>query len=316
MIVTNLPKRKPDNSDKLGSSNNTHSEYDAAMSTSSPLPRGIRAVPVRRNNGQLHNDYVVIEEPLEIRLDGKSVVVTMRTPGHDEELATGFLYSEQLITDNRRISDIRCVAGISTTDTRIKVTHFPGDRVDITTEKHDPTDNTQPADRTFRATASCGVCGKESIDQLDSLTDSLPKIIPIPIETALLESLPGRLRSAQELFDITGGIHAAAIFSMDGELLCLREDIGRHNAVDKVIGHYVLQNTAPLRDHILVVSGRAGFELVQKALNAAMPVMVSVGAASSVAVEMAATAGMTLYTFAGRGGGNLHVISPNGTTET
>ncbi len=286
------------------------------MSTSSPLPRGIRAVPVRRNNDQLHNDYVVIEEPLEIRLDGKSVVVTMRTPGHDEELATGFLYSEQLITDNRRISAIRCVAGISTTDTRIKVTHFPGDRVDITTEKHDPTDNTQPADRTFRATASCGVCGKESIDQLDSLTDSLPEIIPIAIETALLESLPGRLRSAQELFDITGGIHAAAIFSMDGKLLCLREDIGRHNAVDKVIGHYVLQNTVPLRDHILVVSGRAGFELVQKALNAAMPVMVSVGAASSVAVEMAATAGMTLYTFAGRGGGNLHVISPNGTTET
>ncbi len=286
------------------------------MSTSSPLPRGIRAVPVRRNNGQLNNDYVVIEEPLEIRLDGKSVVVTMRTPGHDEELAAGFLYSEQLITDNRRVSDIRCVAGINTTDTRIKVTHFPGDRVEITTEKHDPADNTQPADRTFRATASCGVCGKESIDQLDSLTDSLPEIIPIAIETALLESLPGHLRAAQELFDVTGGIHAAAIFSMDGKLLYLREDIGRHNAVDKVIGHYVLQNAAPLRERILVVSGRAGFELVQKALNAAIPVMVSVGAASSVAVEMAAAAGMTLYTFAGRGGGNLHVISPDGTTET
>ena len=286
------------------------------MSTSSPLPRGIRAVSVRRNNGQVDNDYVVIEEPLEIQLDGKPVVVTMRTPGYDEELAAGFLYSEQLITHDRHISDIHSVAGINTHDTRVKVTHFSGDRVEITTETPSPTDRRQTSDRTFRATAACGVCGKESVEQLDNLTDSLPKITPVSTETDLLESLPEQLRSSQSLFELTGGIHAAGIFSMDGELLCLREDIGRHNAVDKVIGHYVLQNAVPLRNRILVVSGRAGFELVQKALNAAIPVMVSVGAASSVAVEMATTAGMTLYTFAGRGHGNLHVISSHGTTKT
>lgn len=286
------------------------------MSTSSPLPRGIRAVAVRRNDGQINNDYVVIEEPLEIQLDGKPVVVTMRTPGHDEELAAGFLYSEQLITNDRHISDIHSVAGISTHDTRVKVTHFSGDRVEITTEKPSTTNTTQTADRTFRATAACGVCGKESVEQLDNLTDNLPTITPVSPETDLLESLPEQLRSSQSLFELTGGIHAAGIFSMEGQLLCLREDIGRHNAVDKVIGHYVLQNAVPLRNRILVVSGRAGFELVQKALNAAIPVMVSVGAASSVAVEMAATASMALYTFAGRGGGNLHVISPDSTTKT
>jgi len=296
--------------------NNTHNEYDAAMSTLSPLPRGIRAVPVRRNDGQINNDYVVIEEPLEIQLDGKPVVVTMRTPGHDEELAAGFLYSEQLITNDRLISDIHSVAGISTHDTKVKVTHFSGDRVEITTEKPSTTDTTQTADRTFRATAACGVCGKESVDQLDNLTDNLPTITPVSAETDLLESLPEQLRSSQSLFKLTGGIHAAGIFSMEGQLLCLREDIGRHNAVDKVIGHYVLQNAVPLRNRILVVSGRAGFELVQKALNAAIPVMVSVGAASSVAVEMAAMASMELYTFAGRGGGNLHVVSPDSTTKT
>ncbi len=286
------------------------------MSTLSPLPRGIRAVPVRRNDGQINNDYVVIEEPLEIQLDGKPVVVTMRTPGHDEELAAGFLYSEQLITNDRLISDIHSVAGISTHDTKVKVTHFSGDRVEITTEKPSTTDTTQTADRTFRATAACGVCGKESVDQLDNLTDNLPTITPVSAETDLLESLPEQLRSSQSLFKLTGGIHAAGIFSMEGQLLCLREDIGRHNAVDKVIGHYVLQNAVPLRNRILVVSGRAGFELVQKALNAAIPVMVSVGAASSVAVEMAAMASMELYTFAGRGGGNLHVVSPDSTTKT
>ena len=284
------------------------------MSTSPPRPSGIRAVPVRRNNGKINKDYVVIEEPLEIQLNGKPVVVTMRTPGHDKELAAGFLYGEQLIT-GEHISNIRSVAGARVPDTTIKVTHFSGDRVEVTTETPSSTNTTQPADRTFRATASCGVCGKESVDQLDNLTDSLPAIIPVATEIDLLESLPESLRGAQELFEITGGIHAAGIFSMQGKLLCLREDIGRHNAVDKVIGHYVLKNAAPLHDRILVVSGRAGFELVQKALNAAIPVMVSVGAASSVAVEMATAAGMTLYTFAGRGSGNLHVLSAHGTTE-
>ena len=142
---------------------------------------------------------------------------------------------------------------------------------------------------------------------MDELDQELPSIAPVECRPALLETLPDRLRAAQTLFEATGGIHAAGIFTLDGELACVREDIGRHNAVDKVIGYFVLRDELPLRERILVVSGRAGFELVQKALMAAIPAMVSVGAASSVAVDMATAAGMTLYSFAGRGRGNLHV---------
>ena len=146
---------------------------------------------------------------------------------------------------------------------------------------------------------------RASIDDLDQ---ELPRIAPVECRPALFEALPDRLRAAQTLFEATGGIHAAGIFSLDGEPLCVREDIGRHNAVDKVIGHFVLRDELPLPDRILVVSGRAGFELVQKALKAAHSGDgLSVGAASSVAVDMATAAGMTLYSFAGRGRGNLHV---------
>ena len=160
------------------------------------------------------------------------------------------------------------------------------------------------ASREFRATAACGVCGKT---ELDDLRQDLPLIVPVEVDPELLESLPDRLRPAQKLFDATGGIHAAGLFKLDGSLLFVREDIGRHNAVDKVIGCSVLKGDLPLSDRILVVSGRAGFELVQKALKAAIPVMVSVGAASSLAVDMATNAGMALYSFAGPGRGNLHV---------
>ena len=135
----------------------------------------------------------------------------------------------------------------------------------------------------------------------------LPPIARVECATELLESLPERMRPHQTLFEATGGIHAAGLFTLDGELLCVREDIGRHNAVDKVIGRAVLDGATSLADRILVVSGRAGFELVQKALKAAIPVMVSVGAASSLAVDMATAAGMTLYSFVGPGHGNLHI---------
>jgi len=191
------------------------------------------------------------------------------------------------------------------------VTSFAGDRVEVAlarraghTDEAVPAAPTAEPAREFRATAACGVCGKESMDDLEH---ELPSISPIECRPALFEALPDRLRAAQTLFEATGGIHAAGIFTPDGELLCVREDIGRHNAVDKVIGHFVLRGEMPLRDRILVVSGRAGFELVQKALMASIPAMVSVGAASSVAVDMATGAGMTLYSFAGRGRGNLHV---------
>ena len=270
------------------------------------LSPGIRAVPVRRRGEQLDQDLVVVEEPLEIRIARKPLVVTMRTPGQDEELAAGFLYAEGLVAGAADIVSIRAEAGSGSADAQIRVTSFAGDRVHVELRDGVPTPDVGKAEREFRATAACGVCGKEQIDDLDQ---ALPDIRPVEIAAELLEALPNRLRGSQELFDRTGGIHAAGLFTLDGTPLCVREDIGRHNAVDKVIGHFVLQEEVPLRDRILVVSGRAGFELVQKALKAAIPVMVSVGAASSLAVDMATKAGMVLYSFAAPGRGNLHVPS-------
>ena len=280
------------------------------MGSNAALSPALRAVTVRRRGERLDQDLIVVEEPLEIRLDGKPLVVTMRTPGEDEELAAGFLHAEGLLAGGAGIVALRAVAGdraaVAGSPARIRVTSFAGDRVEVTLAEHaaSPAAPAAAPEREFRATAACGVCGKASIDDLDQ---ELPPIAPVECRPALFETLPERLRAAQTLFEATGGIHAAGIFTLDGELLCVREDIGRHNAVDKVIGHFVLRDEVPLRDRILVVSGRAGFELVQKALKAAIPAMVSVGAASSVAVDMATAAGMTLYSFAGRGRGNLHV---------
>lgn len=279
---------------------------------------GVRAVPVRRG-GLVEQDFVVVEAPLEIRLDGRPLVVTMRTPGHDAELAAGFLYAEGLITGKADLASLQAVAGggsdRGSAGGRIRVTDFSGDRVEAVLANAaaepaaaGPPSGPDPAaplpEREFRATAACGVCGKASLDEVER---DLPPVTPIDCRPELLEALPGRLREAQTLFDATGGIHAAGIFTADGDLLCLREDVGRHNAVDKATGCCLLRDETPLAGRILVVSGRAGFELVQKAIAAAIPVMVSVGAASSVAVEMAAAAGMTLYSFAGRGRGNLHL---------
>ena len=306
----------------------------------------VRTVTVRRRGERLDQDLVVVEEPLEIRLDGRPLVVTMRTPGNDEELAAGFLYGEGTIAGGHDIASVRAVAGgaaggatpaadgapevggtggageSSGDDSRaggvlrrIRVASFAGDRVEVTLADGAAKEAASGSaagsrtgeaerERSFAATSACGVCGKESIDDLRA---DAPAVVPVACVPALLEALPDRLRTAQALFEATGGIHAAGIFTLDGEPLCVREDIGRHNAVDKVIGHFVLDGGVPLRDRILVVSGRAGFELVQKALAASIPAMVSVGAASSVAVDMAAAAGMTLYSFAGRGRGNLHI---------
>ena len=283
------------------------------MASDAALSPALRTVTVRRRGVILDQDLIVVEEPLEIRLDGKPLVVTMRTPGDDEELAAGFLHAEGMITGGAAIASLRAVPGEREAtagggSARIRVTSFAGDRVEVTLagEPHHavPAPPTAEPEREFRATAACGVCGKASMDELDQ---ELPSIAPVECRPALLETLPDRLRAAQTLFEATGGIHAAGIFTLDGELACVREDIGRHNAVDKVIGYFVLRDELPLRERILVVSGRAGFELVQKALMAAIPAMVSVGAASSVAVDMATAAGMTLYSFAGRGRGNLHV---------
>ena len=277
------------------------------MTLEAALSPALRTVSVRRRGERLDQDLIVVEEPLELRLDGKPLVVTMRTPGNDEELAAGFLYAEGLIASGAGIVSLRAIPGARAggAPSRIRVTSFAGDRVEVTlADPAAPAPATAEPERQFRATAACGVCGKASMDELDR---ELPPVTPVECRPALFETLPDRLRAEQALFHATGGIHAAGIFTLDGELLCVREDIGRHNAVDKAIGYFVLRDALPLRDRILVVSGRAGFELVQKALMAAIPAMVSVGAASSVAVDMATAAGMTLYSFARPGRGNLHV---------
>ena len=267
---------------------------------------GVRAVSVRKRGGAEVSDFVAVEAPLEIRVGGRPLVITMRTPGHDDELAVGFLFAEGVVTSGDQIVSIRTEPGSSAPGREELAAGKVGSGSRVLVELRDAPDPgaVQRAQRDFRATAACGVCGKESLEDLDQ---ALPPIARVECATDLLDSLPERMRPHQTLFEATGGIHAAGLFTLDGELLCVREDIGRHNAVDKVIGRAVLDGAASLADRILVVSGRAGFELVQKALKAAIPVMVSVGAASSLAVDMASAAGMTLYAFVGPGRGNLHV---------
>ena len=274
------------------------------MGFKSDVPLGLQSVSVRRDGDRLDHDFVVIEEPLEIRVSGKPLVVTMRTPGHDADLAAGFLFGENVINQGSDIASVDARTGSSQHNTQIKVAKFAGDSIDVSVRENLKQVDIEHAQREYRATAACGVCGKTEIADLDF---KLPELTRTEVNTTLLETLPDILRQSQTLFEATGGIHAAGIFDQAGSLLCIREDIGRHNAVDKAIGHFVRMEAVPLTQNILVVSGRAGFELVQKALKASIPVMVSVGAASSLAVQMATDAGMALYSFAGRGRGNLHV---------
>src|SRR5918912_1114483 len=219
-------------------------------------------------------DEVAVEEPLEIRVDGAALTVTMRTPGHDEELALGFLYGEGLIEGPR-------AAGL-TDDLAANVVEVSGPLV------------RDPGARNFYTTSSCGVCGKGALEEV---AVQCPVVAPGPVVAReLLAALPDRLR--QPAFDLTGGGHATGLFDSDGNLLYAREDVGRHNAMDKVVGRALLDGLLPLRDRLLCVSGRPSFELVQKAAVAGAPVLVGVGAPSSLAVELAADRGLTLCGFA------------------
>ena len=235
--------------------------------------RGAHAL-VRRDGFE---DLVAVEEPLEIRVDGEPLAVTMRTPGHDEELAIGFLLGEGLVGRPPAVDPAPGLAA-NTVDVRGPLLRDPGPR-------------------RFYTSSSCGVCGKGALDEV---AVHAPPASPGPrIASALLASLPERL--AQPTFERTGGLHATGLFAAGGELLLAREDVGRHNAMDKVIGRALLDGLTPLRDHVLCVSGRLSFELVQKAAVAGAPIMVAVGAPSSLAVSLAADRGMTLCGFA-RGG--------------
>jgi len=227
-------------------------------------------------------DYVAVEEPLEIRVDGEPLAVTMRTPGHDEELALGFLYGEGLIGGPHR-------AGL--TD------ELAGNVVEV----QGPLAR-DPGARSFYTTSSCGVCGKGAIEQVEVLSEPLPAG-PL-VDRDLLATLPDRLR--QPAFERTGGLHATGLFSAGGELLNVREDVGRHNAMDKVIGRALLDSGLPLHDRVLCVSGRLSFELVQKAAVAGAPILVGVGAPSSLAIELASERGLTLAGFARKGSVNVY----------
>jgi FdhD protein len=222
-------------------------------------------------------DAVAVEEPLEIRVDGAPLAVTMRTPGEDEELALGFLYGEGLIDAPRG-------AGL-TEDLAANVVEVQGPLL------------RDPGERRFYTTSSCGVCGKGAIEEVAVHCDALPEGPILP--RALLADLPERLR--QPGFERTGGLHATGLFDASGELLVVREDVGRHNAMDKVVGRALLDGRLPLHGHVLCVSGRQSFELVQKAAVAGAPVLVGVGAPSSLAIRLAQDCGMTLCGFA-RGG--------------
>lgn len=254
----------------------------------------IRVVRVEAGSASAAEDLLAVEEPLEIRLGygpladrtRRTVSLTMRTPGSDLELAAGFLYTEGIISERIQIVELRnsgprVEPGNYHNVARVEL--HPGVELDL-----------GRLQRHFYTTSSCGVCGKTSLEALEVATGRSPLTSSFQVEPELLVSLPDKLRAAQEVFGRTGGLHASALFSLDGTLLCVREDVGRHNALDKLIGVQLLGDTLPLSERILLLSGRASFELLQKAFVAGVPLVAAVGAPSSLAVELAERFGITL----------------------
>ena len=231
-------------------------------------------------------DAVAREEPLEIRIEGRPVAITMRTPGHDLELAAGFLFTEGVIDGPDDLTAMAHVDDPSTPE---------GNTVDTVLAAGVPAARRGAADRAMFASSSCGVCGKATIDRLRQKVPPLSP--PLAVDDAVLMGLPRVLREAQDVFESTGGLHAAGLFTAEGRLEVSREDIGRHNAVDKVIGWRLRHDAVPIDDRILLVSGRAGFEIIQKALMAGISTVAAVGAPSSLAVELARDSGMRLIGF-------------------
>jgi FdhD protein len=254
---------------------------------------GLASVRIHRvsdTDSTLEPDLLAVEEPLEVRLshdvDGRRVhvpvSVTMRTPGHDHELAVGFLYTEGILAAREQVADVRACGMANVVRVELAV----GVSVDLARlERH------------FYTSSSCGVCGKVSLEAVRvSTRHRLPEGKPV-VEARVIRRLPDALRAAQTVFARTGGLHAAALFDARGQLLCVREDVGRHNALDKLIGAQFLAGRSPLLQDVLLVSGRASFELVQKAVVAGIPILAAVGAPSSLAVSLAREHGLTLLGF-------------------
>ncbi|WJV45228.1 formate dehydrogenase accessory sulfurtransferase FdhD [Streptomyces flavofungini] len=254
-----------------------------------------RVIRIRDGAVSERPDTLVAEEPLEIRLDGKPLAITMRTPGDDFALAAGFLVSEGVLGSADELRNIVYCAGATAdgvnTYNVVDVSTAPGVVLpDITLE------------RNVYTTSSCGLCGKASLDAVRTtarwpIDDETAGAPPVRLTPELLARLPDRLRAAQRVFDRTGGLHAAALFTEDGELIDVREDVGRHNAVDKLVGRALQDGRLPLSRTVLMVSGRASFELAQKAVMAGVPVLAAVSAPSSLAVDLAAETGLTLVGF-------------------
>jgi FdhD protein len=244
-------------------------------------------------------DRVVTEEPLEIRAGGpgdalRPLAVTMRTPGHDFELAAGFLHGEGFLRD--------------TTIRGVRYCDVPPDeqQFNIVTVLLDrPLDPTTPT-RAFTTSSSCGMCGKASIEEVEAVCARVISGPPASVPASVITALPDGLRRAQRVFGLTGGLHAAGLFTSDGDLLLAREDVGRHNAVDKIVGHGVLDGSLPYDELVLMVSGRVSFEIVQKAAMAGIPVLCAVSAPSSLAVDAAERLGVTLVGFLRDGSGNVY----------
>ncbi len=263
------------------------------------LQEGVRPAPVTRfagAEGRRGEDRVAHEEPLEIQLGTTSLAVVMRTPGHDEELGLGFLVTERVVSRADEVEALRhcSVAPHPEAEENVlRVTLREGVEVDL-----------ERLRRNLFASSSCGICGKASIE--NALATAPPLADDSRIATDVLYGLPDRLRAAQAVFDETGGLHAAGLFDAAGRLQVAREDVGRHNAVDKVIGWAAREGRLPLSGHVLMVSGRTSFEIVQKALAARIPVVAAVSAPSSLAVRLATESGMTLVGFLRGRGLNLY----------
>ena len=245
------------------------------------------------------DDTLAVEEPLEIRLrwqrngalEEESLTITMRTPGHDVELGAGLLFSEGIVSNREQILAITR----GDNDNAVLVELSPDNQLDM-----------KRFQRNFLSTSSCGVCGKMTIESLQLLHQpQLNEKMPL-LDAALLQTLPEKLRALQVLFKKTGGVHGAGLFSVDGDMLLLREDVGRHNAVDKLLGACLLEKKFPVSDCILVVSGRAGFEIIQKALAANIAFVAAVGAPTSLAIDLARTHSMTLVGFLKESGFNCY----------
>ena len=252
------------------------------------ITRWTDAEPIRMK------DELVVEEPLEIRVGQQSLIVLMRTPGHDFELAAGFLYTESLIASS---DDIEIIAYCETEDSETGDADVSSYQniVNVQLREELNLDAQSGWQRNFHANASCGLCGKMTIESVQQQVSPLKS--GFCLNQAVLYRLNDRLRKAQSVFEKTGGLHAAGLFNAEGELLIVREDIGRHNAVDKVIGQALLSDLVPLDRYVLMVSGRASFEIVQKALFAHIPIVVAVSAASTLAVDLAQEGNLTLIGF-------------------